>query len=96
MRTSDFAIELKQIDERLEIVPNKNRIGLSNIKLAGEDICPVPSDEIKEEPDNNYRYEFPNGMSARHNSRIEALDRVKKAIDFLRTEEGDEALSDKD
>jgi len=90
MKTSEFALELKSLDERLEVVPNENRIGLSNIKLDGRDICPIPSQEIKDEPDNNYRYEFPNGMSARHNSRQEALDKTKKVLEFIKTPEGRE------
>ena len=92
MKTKDFALELKAIDPRLAIIENPNRIGLSNVKLDGRDICPVPSDEIKDEPDNNYRYEFPNGMSARHKSKSEVLAQVEQILDMVKTPEGAETF----
>lgn len=92
MKTKDFELELKAIDPRLAIIENPNRIGLSNVKLDGRDICPVPSDEIKDEPDNNYRYEFPNGMSARHKSKVEVLAQVEQILDMVKTPEGAETF----
>ncbi len=92
MTTKDFEVELKAIDPRLAIIENPNRIGLSNVKLDGRDICPVPSDEIKDEPDNNYRYEFPNGMSARHKSKAEVLAQVEQILDMVKTPEGAETF----
>lgn len=88
MKTAEFKEELKALDSRLDIVENPNRPGLSNIKIDGKDICPVPSENIYEEPDNNYRYEFPNGMSARHKSRSEALAQVMSTLELIKTEEG--------
>lgn len=88
MKTKLFEAELKKLDSRLEIVENPNRPGLSNIKLEGRDICPVPSEEIKEEPDNNYRYEFPNGMSGRHKSVGEAKAQVEQILEMITTPEG--------
>lgn len=88
MKTSDFEIELKKIDSRLSIVPNPNRAGLSNIMIDGKDVCPVPSNEIRDEIDHNYRYEFPNGMSARHKSKSEALAHVHQTLELIKTEEG--------
>lgn len=88
MKTSEFEKELKAIDERLAIVPNPNRVGLSNIKLSGRDICPVPSDIIYEQSDPNYTYIFPNGMVARHKSKEEALTQVHQVLEYIKTEEG--------
>jgi len=96
MKTSDFEKELQAIDPRLVIVPNVNRPGLSNIKLDGRDICPVPSEEIRENPDNNYRYEMPNGMMPRHNSRQEALSKVDAVLKFIATEEGHDTFFNRD
>lgn len=94
MKISDFEKELKAIDPRLAIIPNHNRPagegnpqGISNIKLDGRDVIPVPSDEISDEPDNNMRYVFPNGMSARHKSRQEALAVVHDTLKKLETKE---------
>jgi len=95
MKINDFIKELKAIDERLDIVPNPRRLGLSNIKLDGRDICPVPSEEIREEADNNYRYIFENGMSARHNSRQEALAKVETILNFIKTPEGHDTFFEK-
>lgn len=83
MKTSDFEQELKKIDPRLEIVVNPNRPGLSNVKLSGQDVCPVPSDDIREESDPNYTYTFPNGMIARHKSMAEVRDMVKTHLRVL-------------
>jgi hypothetical protein len=88
MKTSDFLSELKAIDPRLDIIENPNRPGLSNIKLDGRDICPVPSDEIREDSEANYFYVFPNGMHARHKSREEALERVQGVLEMIKTDEG--------
>ena len=90
MQIKDFEAELKELDPGLSIVPNPNREGLSNIKLNGVDICPVPGDEIKEESDPNYYYVFPNGMAARHKSRKEALSYVHSVLDLVKTEQGKE------
>ena len=92
MKTSDFEKEIQQIDPRLAIVPNPNRPGLSNIKLDGRDVCPVPADEIKDEPDPNYTYTFPNGMMGRHNSRADALMKIRQTLEFIKTDEGREVF----
>ncbi len=89
MRTSkELAIELKALDERLEVVENPNRVGLSNVKLLGKDICPVPTGIIKDEPDPSYYYTFPNGWSARHKSYNETMDMVKDTLEKIKTPEG--------
>lgn len=96
MKTIEFEKELKALDPRLAIIPNPNRPGLSNVKLDGIDVCPVPSEEIKEEPDPGYRYMFPNGMTAPHKSRSEVLDRVKKMLEMIETPEGKDIFYGKD
>ena len=88
MQTKDFEKKLKELDSRLSIVENPNRPGLSNIKLDGRDICPVPSGEIKEEADPTYFYTFPNGAQGRHKSQKEALAMVEHTIEFIKTDEG--------
>ena len=88
MRTSDFLKEIKKLDERLDIVPNRNNPGLSNIKIDGRDICPVPSEEIKDEPDPFYNYTFANGMIGRHKSKSEAIAQINHVLNLIKTEEG--------
>lgn len=95
MKTSDFELELKKLHPDLSIVPNRNNPGLSNIKFNGKDICPVPSDLIKEEPDPFYMYTFQNGMPARHKSRSEALAQVNHVLNLVKTEEGKDLFFDK-
>lgn len=82
MKTSDFEKEIQAIDPRFSIVENPNRPGLSNIFFEGEnyDLPPVPSVEIKDEPDPRYFYTFPNGYSHRYWSRADVIPRLK---DFL-------------
>jgi hypothetical protein len=92
MKTSDFEKEIQKIDPRLTIVPNPNRPGLSNILLDGRDVCPVPAEEIKDEPDTSYTYMFPNGMMGRHNSRADAINKIQKVLDYIKTDEGREVF----
>lgn len=88
MKTIDFEKELKEMNPDLGIFPNPNNPGLSNIKLNGKDICPVPSEEIKEESDPYYNFTFQNGMMAKHKSRPEALSQVQHVLKLIETEEG--------
>lgn len=84
----DFENELKAIDNRLSVVPNPNRTGIANIKLEGRDVCPIPSEEILDEPDEGYRITLPNGWEARHKSRSEAIARVKSVLELIKTKDG--------
>jgi hypothetical protein len=88
MKTIDFEKELKALNPDLAIIPNPNNPGLSNIKLNGRDICPVPADEIKDEPDPFYNFTFSNGMMARHKSKNEALAQVNHVLNLVKTKEG--------
>jgi hypothetical protein len=92
MKTSDFEKEIQKLDPRLAIIPNPHRSGIANVKLDGRDVCPVPAEEIKEEPDPNYTYTFPNGMIARHNSRADALTKIQNVLDYIKTDEGREVF----
>ena len=83
MNSIEFEQELKNLDKRFSVLPNPNRPGLSNIFFAGKnfDLPVISSNEIKEEVDQGYRYEFPNGMRARYWSKPEILARIE---DFLK------------
>ena len=78
MLARDFETELRAIDERFMVIENPNRPGLSNILFNGKnyDLPTLSTHNIKDEPDPSHRYEFPNGMSARHHTRPEILSRV--------------------
>lgn len=82
MKISDFEKEIQAIDPRFSIIENENRPGLSNIFFEGEnyDLPPVPSVEIKDEPDPRYFYTFPNGYSHRYWSRADVIPRLKDFI----------------
>jgi hypothetical protein len=88
MQTEAFEKILQEIDPRVTIVPNKNRPGLSNVLLSGKDICPVPSDIIKEDTDPSYTYTFPNGMMARHKSQKEVISQLNTILEYIKTDEG--------
>ena len=88
MRTDDFAVELMKLDPRISVVPNPNREKLSNIKLDGSDICPIPRYEIKENRDAGYCIELPNGAMIPHKSRTEALSMVHNILETIKTEDG--------
>lgn len=70
--TQDLLNELKLVDERVELVPNPNRPGLSNFKIQGRDLCPVPSGYLQTEKSPDYIYTFPNGWTAPHKTYAEA------------------------
>jgi hypothetical protein len=92
MKISDYEKVLQKMDPRLTIVKNPNREGLANVKLSGRDICPVPAEEIKDTPDPNYTYTFPNGMIARHNSIEDVTHKVNHTLEYIKTEEGKEVF----
>ncbi len=83
MNSVDFEKILQKIDPRLSVVPNNNRPGLSNIFFEGKnyDLPVISTDDIKDEPDPAYVYEFPNGLRARYWSKYEILGRID---DFLK------------
>ena len=60
--------------------------------LDGRDVCPVPSDEIRDEHDHSYTYTFSNGMIAAHNSRKSALSKVNQVLEYIKTDEGKEVF----
>ena len=96
MRVTDFESELKAIDSRLTIVPNPNREQISNIKLDGIDICPIPRYEIRDETDPSYKLVADNGWEMKHKSRKEALAQVLSTIEMIKTKDGYEAFFDRD
>lgn len=87
-RTDEFAEELMKLDPRISVVPNPNRDKLSNIKIDGTDVCPIPRYEIKENRDNGYCLELPNGTLVPHKSRTEALQMVNNILETIKTQDG--------
>ena len=84
----DFAEEITKIDPRLTIQVNANRPGLANIMLDGKDVCPIPQFEIFEETDPGYKITFPNGWTAVHKSRKEALDQIHSTLELIKDKDG--------
>ncbi len=84
----DFENELKAISDRISIVLNPNRPGLANVKLDGVDVCPVPAEEIFDEPNPGYKYTFHNGFQAQHKSKSEVIDMVNSRLKLVETPEG--------
>jgi hypothetical protein len=82
MQIKEFEQKIKEIDERFSIVPNPNRIGLGNIFFEGAnyDLPVVPMEEIKDEPDPNYTFQFPNGYRSRMNSVADVIPRLEDFI----------------
>lgn len=76
--------ELKKIDQRVEIVPNANRPGLSNIMVNGQDICPIPSYELQDEHTPDYIYTFPNDMQAPLKTYGEAYEMAARTLEKLK------------
>src|SRR5690348_16679052 len=91
----DFENELKAIDSRLSIVVNPNRPKLCNIKLDGQDICPIPNYEIREHSDPGYVMELPNGMRP-HRSKEEAIALVKHTLEIIKDPETANAFFGRD
>jgi len=88
----DFQEEVMKIDPRLTIVQNPNRSNIANIKLDGTDICPIPSHEIRDNPDPTYTMELPNGSTAMHRSRQEALILIQTTLERVKTPEGSDSF----
>lgn len=86
----EFATELAGIDPRLTIIQNPNFKHMANIMLDGVNVCSIPSGEIKDESDPNYKIEFPNGFVSKHRSRTEALSIVHNTLGMIETPDGKE------
>ena len=78
----EFEVDIKVLSPDFQVVDNPNRPGLSNIfyKGANYDLPVISTNCIRTEVDRDYRYEFPNGASARHWTQEEITLRLK---DFL-------------
>lgn len=85
--SQDLETDLKALDPNFAVVPNGNRPGLSNIFYAGKnyDLHAVPTEEIREEVDQMYRYQFPDGRSARHWTKKEILDQCESFLTRLKS-----------
>jgi len=88
----DFENELKAIDPRLSIVPNTNRPKIANIKLDGQDICPIPAYEIREFSDPTYTMELPNGSVVKHRCKEEAIALVIHTLKLINNPENADAF----
>lgn len=82
MTAKEFEAELKELNTEFSVVDNPNRPGLTNIFFKGKnyDLPVISTHLIKDEIDPSHRYEFPNGMTARHHSKQEVLDRLTKFL----------------
>lgn len=85
MTTNDFLKEVQALDPRFTFVPNPNRVGLTNIFFEGRnfDLPVISSNEVRDDIDHSYRYDFPNGMSIRHHSKVEVMTRLQDFIKNL-------------
>lgn len=88
----DFENELKAIDPRLTVIRNPNRPQIANIKLEGRDVCPIPAEEIFDQPDPGYKITLPNGWEAQHKSKPEALARVNDVLEKIKEPEYSDAF----
>lgn len=82
--TKQLIEELKEINPSFELVPNPNRPGLSNIKLNGVDVLPVPAEQMQEIHTPDYIYVFPNGMSGEMKTYTEAKEVCLKLLETLK------------
>lgn len=82
MTDKEFEVKLKEIDPRFSVVENFNRPGLSNIFFMSKnfDLPVISTHDIKEEVDQGYRYEFPNGMRSRYWTQGEVLGRCTEFL----------------
>jgi hypothetical protein len=87
IKTEEFLKELKAIDPRIEVIQNPNYPKLMNVKILGQDVCPLPADEISETADQSHRMDFNNGMSVRHKSREEVISQVHATLRFIENPE---------
>lgn len=82
MTSLEFEQVLQAIDPRFTVVENPNNKGLSNIFFEGKnyDLPVISTNDIRDEVDQSYRYEFANGIRSRFWTKGEILGRVE---DFL-------------
>lgn len=78
MTIQEFEQKIRAISPKFSIKPNPNRPGLNNIFFDGKNYdLPVVPDDVREEVDPRYTYEFPNGYAPRMWTQGEIEDRLK-------------------
>lgn len=92
MKIPDFEMELQEIDPGLAIIDNPNRPGIANIMLNGKDVCPIPSGDIAETPEESRTIALPNGAIIRHRTRPEAIEYVKFTLEQLKDKDKHDAF----
>lgn len=78
MTTQEFEQKIQAISPKFSIKPNLNRPGLNNIFFDGKNYdLPVVADDVREEVDTGYTYEFPNGYAPRMWTQGEIEEKLK-------------------
>lgn len=82
MTSKELEQELQVLDPRFSVLENPNRPGLSNILFEGKnyDLHVISTHLIPDAPDASWRYEFPNGMTARHWAKDEIIDQCENFL----------------
>lgn len=78
----------KEIHDDVRIYEHKSLAGLSNVFWREHEVCPCPTFDVREEYNQNYTFEFPNGMLGIHNGVDNITLKVQATIDFFTSEEG--------
>lgn len=92
IKTEDFEKELREIDPRLTIRPNANRVGASNVFLNGVDICPwLPQFEMQDEATPDYIYHL-NGMVIPLKTTEQVKEIVRNVLGKIEDKEFSDAL----
>lgn len=84
----------EEIHDDIRIIEHPKLAGLSNVFWRAIEVCPCPTFDVREKYDASYRFEFPNGVSAEHNSEEMVRAKVQGYIDFMESEEGQKLLED--
>jgi hypothetical protein len=96
MTIQEFEQEIKQISPRFTIKPNPNRPGLNNIYFDGRNFdLPVCPDDVREDIDESYRYDFPNGYTARMWAKPEMIERLKAFLEQFNSGKLNEIYNEK-
>ena len=94
MTSKELELTLKETYQEVIIKPHPTLIGLSQVYLGREYVCACPTENVKEDYEAGYVYEFPNGMFVPHNSVEMIKAKVKGFVDFFNSEEGKQLIED--
>jgi hypothetical protein len=89
MTSKELEAKLRaEVSDDIRIKEHASLAGISNVFWRQYEVCPCPTFDVRDEYNQSYTYEFPNGMFGIHNAVDSITAKVQATIDYFTSEEG--------